>query len=944
MFGAIICKSQSPVFVNITSDQNLPSNYIYSIIQDKEGFIWLGTDVGLYKFNGSNYIFYHSPKQKSRAITGLTLSKDGRIYFHSFTNQVFYIQDGIIEEVDHPYTRISGISTDLQSNLWLSHQEGTSFWNQKNKNWSLIKKGQGRFAINNKNQNIYVSHDQGLTIYNGNQKKEISSTLFPKINFGQITFVFNQNIVWLFDHLSAKIIKIENDIPVEMLNTELGEILQNKKITNVKILKDGFIWISTYSGLIKFDPKTESIQIYYENIAFTNSIIDREGNYWFTTLSNGYFILPNSEILVYNHQNELLPNEKINFIQIYDSILYFCTSDGHVGELNISTKSKPQLYYSGLKGDINTLFYDSKTGKTYFNIMQKLLVLKNNEINKIHNFSYPIKYIEKAFGKFFIGSSYGLQIQENIELNSEDFVITEWINNIIVDSINNKVFVGSNNGVFELDFYDGILKNKYQFLKNKQIRGLSIDRFTNILYIITIEGQIYQYKEKQFKLLEKLNDEILVNHLLFHENYLIISCNQGLKILDLKTRKWFLINQNIGLASNDIKQTITNGNFLWAASSRGIHKIPINFTFNKPKPLLYLRKLSDGKKDLNKNKIEIDYNKPLHIYYEIASYISLGKNTISYRINNGEWIKIVSNNEEIVIPTLQKGAITIQLKATDLFGRDSEETITIEANVMPPFWQKWWFVIFVLLIFSSLIYHLIKRRFQNISNQQKIEFDKINLQNQLYLSQEVALKAQMKPHFIFNVLNTIKSYIYENDKERALKYLKLFSDLVRTVLEMSSNPKITLEEEIKTLKYYIELEEMLLEEDFDCELIVDEDLMPSEINIPSLIIQPFVENAFKHGLRHKHGQKKIIILIKYLNVETIEVIIEDNGIGREAAKKINAETAKIHHSFATDTSKKRIDLLNFNKKGLIGLEYKDLFNDFNESSGTQVVLRININE
>jgi LytS/YehU family sensor histidine kinase len=202
----------------------------------------------------------------------------------------------------------------------------------------------------------------------------------------------------------------------------------------------------------------------------------------------------------------------------------------------------------------------------------------------------------------------------------------------------------------------------------------------------------------------------------------------------------------------------------------------------------------------------------------------------------------------------------------------------------------------------------------------------------------------MNPHFIFNVLNSIKGYIYENDKKNAALYLSSFSDLVRKVLQRSSVAEIKLEEELEILKLYIELESMLLQDNFRYEINIGENINSSELKIPGLIIQPFIENAFKHGLRHKKGEKKLELDFK-LNVskKTLIVSIADNGIGRIASAKLNESNPNNHESFATEATARRIELLNYDKKDIVSIHIIDLLNEKNNSAGTKVILTIQLN-
>jgi sensor histidine kinase YesM len=203
----------------------------------------------------------------------------------------------------------------------------------------------------------------------------------------------------------------------------------------------------------------------------------------------------------------------------------------------------------------------------------------------------------------------------------------------------------------------------------------------------------------------------------------------------------------------------------------------------------------------------------------------------------------------------------------------------------------------------------------------------------------------MNPHFIFNVLNSIKGYIYENDKKNAALYLTSFSDLVRKVLQQSSVAEIKLEEELEILKLYIELESMLLHDNFEYSIIVDDAIDVSNIKIPGLIIQPFVENAFKHGLRHKEGIKKLTLgfTLNEQNSE-LQITISDNGIGREASAKLNSETTSNHQSFATEATARRIELLNYDKKNSVAINIIDYEDNQKKAIGTTVIITILLND
>ena len=204
-----------------------------------------------------------------------------------------------------------------------------------------------------------------------------------------------------------------------------------------------------------------------------------------------------------------------------------------------------------------------------------------------------------------------------------------------------------------------------------------------------------------------------------------------------------------------------------------------------------------------------------------------------------------------------------------------------------------------------------------------------------------AIKSQMNPHFFYNALNTIQSYILANDKKQAVNYLSKFSQLTRTILEMSEKENISLAEEIKTMNLYLEIEKARFDEDFEYEIITDKTLDLELIKIPSMLLQPYVENAVKHGLLHKKGSKTLKIIFEKKQ-SMLHIEINDNGIGRQKSSELNAIKNKNHNSFATEAMQNRIELLNKNKIEKITINYIDKLNPNQQSTGTNVVIEIPI--
>jgi LytS/YehU family sensor histidine kinase len=246
-----------------------------------------------------------------------------------------------------------------------------------------------------------------------------------------------------------------------------------------------------------------------------------------------------------------------------------------------------------------------------------------------------------------------------------------------------------------------------------------------------------------------------------------------------------------------------------------------------------------------------------------------------------------------------------------------------------------------VFFFLGIVYALYQTQIRKIEKSNQLVIDKVNLEKNLNQSKLKAIKSQMNPHFFYNALNTIQSFILSNDKKQAVSYLSKFSTLTRTILEMTEKESISIADEAKTLSLYLDIEQARFEEDFSYKLTVDNAIDAENIKIPTMLLQPYVENAVKHGLLHKQG-KKIVSIHFQKEGEHIVISIDDNGIGRQKSAELNAIKNKNHTSFATEATENRVNLLNkYNQKN-ISMQYLDKTTLNNQSLGTTVIFEIPI--
>jgi LytS/YehU family sensor histidine kinase len=199
-----------------------------------------------------------------------------------------------------------------------------------------------------------------------------------------------------------------------------------------------------------------------------------------------------------------------------------------------------------------------------------------------------------------------------------------------------------------------------------------------------------------------------------------------------------------------------------------------------------------------------------------------------------------------------------------------------------------------------------------------------------------ALRSQMNPHFIFNSLNSIQHYIHSYQREAAEAFLSTFSTLIREILNNSSKSAIPLSDELKTIELYLNLEKARFGERLSFEINVNADLDIENILVPSMLIQPYIENAIIHGLAPKKEAGKIIIQVRQTNDNSIICIIRDNGIGRQKANELKNQKIIKNKSYGMNITQARLEILNQYLNIPVSVKIIDLFTEQNEPGGTQI--------
>ena len=347
---------------------------------------------------------------------------------------------------------------------------------------------------------------------------------------------------------------------------------------------------------------------------------------------------------------------------------------------------------------------------------------------------------------------------------------------------------------------------------------------------------------------------------------------------------------------------------------------------------LKLKKYKKAQEYLNKSlKIELENNIPsnLVVTYDHLSELNIKKENYKKALyfchKSIETAKKIFNDKNILYinSLINKYDSEVSTnKVKNLAIENEIATIKILRNRN---------ILIGLLVLIGLLAFLL----YSIYRQRLLKNDK-----QILLLEQEALRIQMNPHFVFNALNSIKLYIINNEQKNAVYYLNKFSKLIRNILESTTVKEVTLGEELKTINLYMSIENIR----FSNAIIYIENISPTfnleTVKVPPLILQPFLENAIWHGLSSKRGTKKVELSVIKISKEFIQIEIEDNGIGREAAFKIKSNKTLNRKSIGIDLTKERLKNFSTQFQNEYSLVYIDLVKENGEVKGTKVVLKI----
>ena len=953
----VFANAQEPVSIHFTEKDGLPDKEFYDILEDKNGFIWMAADKGLFRYDGKDFKSYTNSHQRGLSVFNLKQDSEGRVWCNNISGQFFYIEndqlnvfmdlsdllkgeladyvihnDKLVVFALRKMFEVSIPTKSIKPIIELNHTLGSPF------------KLDNRIYFNNSNKIEYL--DVNGTIKQVLDKKQ------PLVDANGVTIsqkkprIFKVNeLMFLFDYRSDQNKFYQFD-PYKDTFREINGLHTIKDEIILSIFEhNNEIWFGTYSGVWVYEYlKGDFIlkRTFLNDYNITEILKDSDEIYWFTTKNNGVFAVPS--IHVENHS--VLESEKniTSLEKINDSLLVFGTANGNIGFHNPSTQENsylnvpstyrvssikylPQNNQLLISKDINSYAFNLKTNKLVKNVAVSLQNVKsfthiNNDLlyttgsmasvlknGNIEEKGQVISTNKRTYASHFQNKTH----QTYIAYVDNIYVFDKHWNSRIVTLDNEPIFGKSFTETEDGVVWVGTFKNGLIGIKDDQV--------------------IQHFKSSNGLTSNKINKIKANGHLLW------IVLDNSIQLFNIKTKTFKTLTKNDGIPTYDITGIEILNNKIYCSSNIGLFSLDNQKVFKDYDPEVYFTEVEVNEvKTKLKNTYKLAYNQnAIKIGFNVNGLYFNEKGIYQYRLKGfkDEWSITDSRSNFVAYNSLPAGSYSFQVKPIiHNENNTSNKVKELKIAIRKRLWEQWWFIGCCILLMFSVIVIYYRRKINKQEKEKASQIEKINLEKEVIASNLKALRSQMNPHFIFNSLNSIQDLVLKEDTEASYDYIVLFANLIRNTLNYSNKDFIPLEKELEFLKVYLELEKLRFGDDFEYEITCTVD---DKIAVPSLLIQPFIENALVHGLLHKSGQKHLSISFQFTDV--LQCIVIDNGIGRKKAKEIAERQGNTHESFALKAIKERLNVYQKIQNKELGFAIEDLYDD-TIAIGTKTIINL----
>jgi ligand-binding sensor domain-containing protein len=839
-----------------------------------------------------HYITFEKPY--SRSINQILNDGFGSIFFLSFSSNIIY-------------------QYNTKSKEYLAYVSSMNFVNEE------------EYGIKN---NLPFSFDNitcmetdgnGLTLF-GTEKGIIGYSLdkgffqFYNGNLDPISIAIKNSNVYILEN---KRVLIFNSNAILIYNHSI----QGENIDNIKVAEDGSIIVSGDSNLFilkkskkEFEKTWHVLSPFEAPNRIHHFVLDNK-TAWFGT-QNGLYCYSIDSLLAgkfsYSQSSKILDSPILSFVMLENGSIICFTPLGLYSNC-ISSRKVKQIELIAPPNDFNPA------------------------MNTATMFGQDTVWVGNENGHFQIVLKKGEVIETNLPGNNR--VSSHLVSTLMEDNAGN-IWVGTTDrGLNKINRENG---NITHFIANSNPYSLQGNKVNSTLqtsdgkiWVATDEGLSYIESDFVFRFDGLINNQEVFSLLEDSQGLLWAATNKGLVSINFNKGELHLFNKSHGIPSIDFSTSsvrLSDGRLAWGTNEGFFLFNPETITKDIEKQEeVFFTKFNIFEKPVRYHFSKNDSIKLHHsqnffqINFSVADFGLIPGTTFRYRLSkiDPQWVETTSSNASYT--NIPPGKYLFEVNTSFNNEATSPNSSKLLIIIPPPFWSTIWFRAFVFLLFlggvSAYLYTYIR--------QLKLDRLSVQLEQRLLIS-------QMNPHFIFNSLSAIQSFMYSNNPEEAGNYLSSFSRLVRLILENSRSEFIPINQEIKTLELYLMLQKLRFPDKFEYKIEVSPQVEGIHLMVPPMLAQPFIENSIEHGIMHMNDKGLIIVSIDIID-SIVSITIEDNGIGIEKSKEINKQKRLTHTSYATSITSERIKSISSSRKANLGISIIDLNTEGKE--GTRVVLR-----
>ena len=954
-FSTLQLESQEPErsYTQFGVEDGLAGSTVYCMVQDHDGFLWFGTETGISRFDGTHFRNYGTADGlPTNQILEMFVDSKGRIWMAPFRKTVCYYFKGKIYNSENdsllnrikPTSHVIKFAEDARGNILI--MESTKLFlvsGQTVKEFNTIDHSPNTNFITiatAANGNFLVIEKKGLYEYRDNQFHLI-------YNLNLIVESATYNYAIANEHYLVTRTGVSVGAVVNLRDWSTYNIPWSFQNLKMQLLGDSLFISNGQKGAQFFGLREKRpLPTLVENNPVSQTFIDNEGNYWFTTLGEGVFRLNSENVASLEFRSK--KNVKLQCFALKTLPHKWIVGAGmmHVFTLEFDTKGqiKKTLLWDEFGDELAsrvTAVEVLKSGEILMGSDQILEVVPQNR-PMIRSINAVVKGIVKiSDGKFLVATRKDVFVLKMPEMVKVDTLWNERSTSAYMQS--DTVYVGTLDGLYL------ILKDKTRIFagKDEPLFRNDISAITGsgegLVWIATNGSGMLGYRKGKIERRITVGDGLTSNVcrvVYVRKNEMWVGTDKGLNriIFHRDTLTIVKFTMNDGLLSNVINAVSLDSNIVVVATDKGINFFDVNAVSFRSNTNLVIDDIlvSDRHLDPASRSFSLSH-KDNNIRFQFAgiSFRSGGEITYKYRLVGLDTAWKTTKENFLSYPTLPSGQYRMELQATNKFGIKSR-LISIPFTIEELLVEKTWFrlLTFVILIAGSFlfVYWLIRRV-------RKRDMEKNDIRRRIAELEQLALKSQMNPHFIFNCLNSIQQFVLDKDVEGSNRFITGFSRLIRQTLDISAKQEIPLSEEIIYLSTYLELEKTRFENKFTYEIRVADGLNVEQVYIPPMMLQPFVENSIRHGIRYRTDSSGKI-LVSFARTETeLNCVVEDNGVGRERARSFKSSNPIEYQSKGMSLIADRVEFLNMHSTNPITIKIEDLTDENENPTGTRVVMK-----